>query len=596
MTDVAPLEVEPPRARHRGGEPPAQPPPAPEPAAAPARPAFKPELDRLLGAMQARQDRYVDQAAVQARNTKSAAEKHSEAAIARERDPEKQRRMLDKNAAIEQQAAAAAQRSAAALAAMELAQTQRDLLAREAVTFIATELGNRRDLHAERRAPMKEAITRLARGEAGSLEAVMEFIATNSVHSFAAGKDVFREAFGACPSSRPNLSKLLFTAGYAKATFSGLSVEKEHASRVQMAATISNLPAHHQGSFKAIEHTKKQERGNKTVTGAHQALTGTITLEYRQKALTSPGVMPMLSKAGSRARLATLGHTLRHEVGHAVESTMAMKPTGETWAGDWRQHTAAEFLAAAAPGLESVALRRIPKEVRDTSVYPAMAEHMRTQIAAKKKTTAASLATAVRKAVKDAGHNPAALLPDQLESIAAFQNVVCAANAPWEGRDWGAPINGRRYHGEITNERFWSFTNTAWRLRVSDYQMRAPGEWFAEAYAAYYEGWRPGVEPPAWTGGRLGAENPQAAAWFAAHVHDPAAAAPAPPPPPPPPPPPVLPPAAVGGDGAEAVPEPAPAPAPAPREPEAAPEGVVQPVPADGGQAVKPAGEESALT
>lgn len=47
---------------------------------------------------------------------------------------------------------------------------------------------------------------------------------------------------------------------------------------------------------------------------------------------------------------------------------------------------------------------------------------------------------------------------------------------------------GRRVYDEAYNGQWYSYAAAARARQVRDYQFRAPGEWFAEIYAAYYLG------------------------------------------------------------------------------------------------------------
>jgi hypothetical protein len=52
------------------------------------------------------------------------------------------------------------------------------------------------------------------------------------------------------------------------------------------------------------------------------------------------------------------------------------------------------------------------------------------------------------------------------------------------------------------------------KRQVSNYQFRAPGEWFAEAYAAYYQ------PDPRGRGARLADADKPTKEWFDRNVHN----------------------------------------------------------------------------
>lgn len=83
---------------------------------------------------------------------------------------------------------------------------------------------------------------------------------------------------------------------------------------------------------------------------------------------------------------------------------------------------------------------------------------------------------------------------------------------PWYKypNDGGVPLGGRIYQEAYTND-WWSYQQDTRTRKVSIYQFRAPGEWFAEAYAAYYE-------PSANKGDFLARVDATTKAWFDANV------------------------------------------------------------------------------
>lgn len=74
----------------------------------------------------------------------------------------------------------------------------------------------------------------------------------------------------------------------------------------------------------------------------------------------------------------------------------------------------------------------------------------------------------------------------------------------------GTPLGGRIYQEAYAGD-WWSYDPAARTRKVSTYQYRAPGEWFAEAYAAYYE-------PAANKGDKLALVDPGTKAWFDSNV------------------------------------------------------------------------------
>jgi hypothetical protein len=80
---------------------------------------------------------------------------------------------------------------------------------------------------------------------------------------------------------------------------------------------------------------------------------------------------------------------------------------------------------------------------------------------------------------------------------------------PWSGT--GIHLGDRVYHESYAWPQWVSYKHAARAKKMSTYQFRAPGEWFAEAYAAYYQ-------PPGAKGSLLAARDPATKAWFDANV------------------------------------------------------------------------------
>ncbi len=92
-----------------------------------------------------------------------------------------------------------------------------------------------------------------------------------------------------------------------------------------------------------------------------------------------------------------------------------------------------------------------------------------------------------------------------------------ADKKPWYNNNDLPAVGGRRFQQTYKDSVFASFIKSARTdFGVSGYQFRAPGEWFAEAYAAYYSGTeRPGTK----AGAKLRTRDSATASWFDANVN-----------------------------------------------------------------------------
>lgn len=102
---------------------------------------------------------------------------------------------------------------------------------------------------------------------------------------------------------------------------------------------------------------------------------------------------------------------------------------------------------------------------------------------------------------------------DELLGDDVIAALAQATGDPWYNADnGGTPLGGRIYQKSYS---YWTSYDVNSRARkVSTYQHRAPGEWFAEAYATYY---LPDADGNA-DGSALAAVDPTTKAWFDANV------------------------------------------------------------------------------
>jgi hypothetical protein len=88
----------------------------------------------------------------------------------------------------------------------------------------------------------------------------------------------------------------------------------------------------------------------------------------------------------------------------------------------------------------------------------------------------------------------------------AFSN-----QSPWDLPTGGVKLGDRIYQESYDWPQWVSYKQTARAKKFSRYQFRAPGEWFAEAYATYYQ-------PPGTKGALMVGLDDTTKAWFDAHV------------------------------------------------------------------------------
>ncbi|MCB9543885.1 MAG: DUF4157 domain-containing protein [Myxococcales bacterium] len=227
---------------------------------------------------------------------------------------------------------------------------------------------------------------------------------------------------------------------------------------------------------------------------------------------TDAGFGPGVYSAGGRGAgsaavpMNVFNATLRHEIGHAVDRQLGIMDTwgSQDVAGNWVKYGSyAEMVDAiitAGGGLGTTASPRHGYPAADVGVYrQAMIQAL----------TQTQSFTAALQAIKPAAAAP----PDAGPVAAVFQtNRWTGGGAgPWYNPGNWKPQNDRafqRAYGDAGS--LYSFKDSVRQARgVTQYQWRAPGEWFAEVYQVYYA--EQETAPDAPVGGILRSKDPQAA-------------------------------------------------------------------------------------
>jgi hypothetical protein len=197
--------------------------------------------------------------------------------------------------------------------------------------------------------------------------------------------------------------------------------------------------------------------------------------------------------------------TLRHEIGHAVDAQLNVMASWmhQDVAGGWIQYKSyTEFVDAiiAAAGGMHYGSADLNKKYR---------QGMIDAVSASPQITFSAALTAK-------GVTPPAANPGGPVGVVWTPGLYGpgGGNGPWYDHNW-VTTAGRNFqdsYGSVYS--LYSFKAAVRTARkVTDYQWRAPGEWFAEAYQVYYsetEGHAPNT-PQAPVGGRLRSRDPEAA-------------------------------------------------------------------------------------
>ncbi|HEU4726610.1 MAG TPA: hypothetical protein VFT22_01930, partial [Kofleriaceae bacterium] len=96
------------------------------------------------------------------------------------------------------------------------------------------------------------------------------------------------------------------------------------------------------------------------------------------------------------------------------------------------------------------------------------------------------------------------------DAVSALR-VAFSDQGPWDLPTGGVKLGDRIYQESYSWPQWVSYKQSARAKKFSRYQFRAPGEWFAEAYATYYQ-------PPGPKGALMAGLDDKTKTWFDAHV------------------------------------------------------------------------------
>lgn len=210
---------------------------------------------------------------------------------------------------------------------------------------------------------------------------------------------------------------------------------------------------------------------------------------------------------GLNTNVNTFSTVVRHEVGHSVDAKIGASAEGgyvrtAANAGQWRTYGSSdafvEAIVSAGGGMsghgypsEQAYRKAMDRAVSKAEDFAEALHHVDASVAAPAAGATGPVAAVLDKTRWLASTNPWYSNPDR-------QDVG--------GRLWQRPYDGGDYVSFVKSARA--------DHGVSGYQFRAPGEWFAEAYAVYYSD-QDGASP---VGTRLRTRDSAAADWFDANV------------------------------------------------------------------------------
>jgi hypothetical protein len=248
-------------------------------------------------------------------------------------------------------------------------------------------------------------------------------------------------------------------------------------------ATLSLLPpAQVEGNSKFKQYLR-YDKGNGMGGGYYQGGGAKlVSMDYTSGA--GSFTQANVSEAGDAlAGVNRFNKVVRHEVGHAVDAKMGWgdgsEPAKEA-RGGWKQYgSKAPNAFKEMVTLSNAGISKLGEDAR------ADVEYEMWWCAVNK--AGGSLITRVKTHKwwdKLKAEEKTAVETDPV--VAAMKQCLVGAT-PWYSAANGGTALGGRVFQESYADTWTSYLQSTRSRKVSQYQFRAPGEWFAEAYAAYYE-------------------------------------------------------------------------------------------------------------
>jgi hypothetical protein len=249
---------------------------------------------------------------------------------------------------------------------------------------------------------------------------------------------------------------------------------------------LEPLPPHHVQGNEALDFMERYQGANKEgwIAGFYWEDVGPgygrdeAALAYRPEDIATSTMEDGAAKGAN-----AFDHVARHEVGHAVDSAGGFSDNycydnaaGGFWQDEDTDTMAADLVAASGEEISSWS-----DAGQKTKIISTLQKFVTTKQQIKK--------AKIEKALKKID----GLTDEDVEKIMkdkAIKALKAGRSDPWEQDDGGVALNGRIY--QESYEEWWtSYRAEARDRKVSNYQFRAPPEWFAEAYAVYYQPGKP---------------------------------------------------------------------------------------------------------
>jgi hypothetical protein len=202
--------------------------------------------------------------------------------------------------------------------------------------------------------------------------------------------------------------------------------------------------------------------------------------------------------------------TVRHEIGHRVDSGVGgPNYTKSDDGGGWQTWEGSAGMALRLVNASAGKIHGWPDAGEKTAIIHCLQKVIDDRVPAEINARLEALAFLSHHAT-DAAQQAKLTAIKHDDAVGALR-VAFSHQGPWDLPTGGVKLGDRIYQESYDSPEWVSYKQAARAKKFSRYQFRAPGEWFAEAYATYYQ-------PAGAKGALMAGLDDKTRTWFDAHV------------------------------------------------------------------------------
>jgi hypothetical protein len=201
---------------------------------------------------------------------------------------------------------------------------------------------------------------------------------------------------------------------------------------------------------------------------------------------------------------------VRHEIGHRVDASVGGPAyTASDNGGGWQTWDGSDGMAERIVTASGGKISAWPNAAEKTAIIACLQEVISDRAPNEINVRLAALPFLAQHATDAAQQTKL----DDIKSDDAVSalRIAFSHQGPWDLPTGGVKLGDRIYQESYDWPQWVSYKQTMRAKKFSRYQFRAPGEWFAEAYATYYQ-------PPGAKGALMAGLDDPTKAWFDANV------------------------------------------------------------------------------